>query len=86
MTQRRSLSLFVEVHGNEDERLLSFGARRKLEARIGTNRDRWLDLLIVDSGEWRLVEGAGDGSIPRLLAKGRLPSAFLDDDDHGSWH
>jgi hypothetical protein len=58
MTLRRSLSLLIEVHGNGDGRLLSFGARRKLEARIGTSRDRWLDLLIVDSGEGRLIDRA----------------------------
>ena len=77
----RSIGLHVTVDGNHDERLLNLSAGRRVQARVRTQPDCHLDLMVADTGEWRLVEVASDESAaPRMLARGQLPdSHFVDD-------
>ena len=82
----RSIGLQVTVDGNQDERLLNLSAGRRVQARIRTTPDRHLDLMVVDTGEWRLAEVTTDGSAPpRIVARGRLPSSYRDEDRRESF-
>jgi hypothetical protein len=85
--QPRSIGLHVTVDGNQGERLLNLAAGRRVQARIRITPDHHLDLMVVDTGEWRVAEVASDGSAPpRIMARGRLPSSYRDEDRRGSFH
>jgi hypothetical protein len=77
-----SAGLLVTVD-DEEGRLLTRGARREIRAKVRVEPDSYLDLMVVDTGEWRLIEVSADGrAAPRILAKGRLPtSQYVDERD-----